>query len=346
MKKELFSGLKKIGFIIMILGMITLLSFLVMDIGKDSGNYLIITSPDCEDCDISVITKYLSSILPDYSSKEIDVYSAEGYALRYEFNIVTIPAIYFNRSIERSEAFKRNDDFRNLLKQGYGGGYLLTINSTHFIDTKAKIIQDYEMANGTVVDRLKVLDVDFEKIDKVPQIDFFLIPFDNYSNIIEREMKLVYDDLKDEAIFYPRFIVRQGNITGCEYLSCSQNGIMELHEVARELCGYYRIGPDFFFKYALLMNNDCDSYNADECWAEKMNSTDSLVIKDCYEDIGRNIIIDERKVSSGILNITRPIIFINGIEYDSLIDGESIKLAICKEYDISYMPESCVEEFL
>lgn len=342
MNKQISKGFKRIGMIILIIGIIAFFALLFMSIRpKKHLTYWVITDPDCKNvvCGTGSITEELNNLLPDYSSEIINVYSPEGINIRQEFNILKVPVVYFNLSLQDSDAYKNNDSFRNELIRG-NDGFLLSedvLNSTYFIDTKARIAYQFKL----YPDIMRVLYIQPMLVQTKPQIDFFIIPFDNESNKIEEQMRHVYDELKDNATFYPRFIVSQANITGCEYFSCSPHGLQELHEVARELCAYYDLGPDNYFDFAITMNRICNANNADNCWINAVDNTST--IRNCYDTDARGIIIDERNVASGVMNITKPTIYINGLLYNDSINSSIIKRAVCNEYNTSFMPITCKE---
>jgi hypothetical protein len=333
---------KAIIFII-IVGTIAATSYLIYNASiQPLKEYTLIITDEMTSDDLNHFQARVQTLIPDYSAKLVFSNETEISKL-----IKQVPAAYFDKSVNRSKYFK---EIKSMLVE-VDGGYIFPANyfqKQYFINADAKKQYLFE----TYSDNMKVLGVNYTSMFDKPQIDYFIYPLNSKSEDIDLEMarlSLATPYFLNQIQVYPRFIIRFGNDSDrCESLSCARTPL-ELNETARRLCAYYTGGLRAYYAYSLSMdkinkiiNNDSISYTSLEDFWKKF--TENLTLADanagfnvtnlmqCYNNLRRGILIDERNVASGVLNITEPTIFINGREYAGPIYAVNIGLKICEEY--------------
>lgn len=211
------------------------------------------------------------------------------------------------------------------------------------INENISIMHYYEKYGTNMV----ILGVNYTLMDKKPQIDYFIESMNQESNVLEEEMKKINKELGNNIIIYPRYTITKNlsNNSTCYDKGnyCSTKGIRELEQDIRELCAYYYIGTDEYYDFVTVTNRLCDLNNINTCWinATEIININTTQINKCYEEEKRDMMLDERRTTTGALKIINNQIFINARPYNGSINN--IKEAICQEYNQSTTPETCIK---
>jgi len=175
------------------------------------------------------------------------------------------------------------------------------------------------------------------KGDNKPQIDFFVMSYCPYGNIAEEAIEPVYQNLKDKAIFNPRYIVSKKS----DGTYNSLHGVQEFNQDIRELCVNKYMGIDKYFKFVLAMNKACSSSNADTCWeavAEGLG-LDTAKIKTCEKDEAAAMADKEIAATQALKVSGSPTVFIDGVKYGGARTPAGYQESLCAAYETA--PPEC-----
>lgn len=193
-------------------------------------------------------------------------------------------------------------------------------------------LADEEKAKAEAMKTLLGLD----KTDNKPQIDFFVMSYCPYGNQAEEAIEPVYQNLKDTAIFNPRYIVSK---TASTYNSL--HGVQEFNQDIRELCVNKYMGIDAYFKFVLAMNKQCTSGNADSCWENVANGLglDTVKIKACQKDEGSALADKEIQLADALDVSSSPTVFVEGVKYSGARSAQGFQQALCAGFTTK--PAAC-----
>jgi 2-hydroxychromene-2-carboxylate isomerase len=286
-------------------------------------------------CDTTNIVQVSQQLFLGTQVKNVDVSSEEGKALVTKYGIEVVPAYLFGKSMEQTQswtsrsdlasAFELKGDYYKLLDEVTGANYFVS-------EEKRK---EYYAAIGVV------------QGDNKPQIDFFVMSYCQYGNQAEEGIAPVYNLLKDKAIFKPHYVIYenyQGG--GTDYCMdsgklCSMHGIQEVHQNVREMCVLKYLGIGKWFDFALAMNKDCTSQNADTCWeaiATKL-SLDVAKIKVCEKDEAIALLTADKALGDKLKVSGSPTVFVDGDAYGGGRTPEAYKQGLCAKFDTA--PAEC-----
>ena len=189
-----------------------------------------------------------------------------------------------------------------------------------------------------------------EKVDSDVKVDFYVMSFCPYGNQAEEALQPVFEVMKKDVAFNPRYVIysnypQGGSSSYCldkDYNYCSMHGIQELNQDIRELCVNKYYGTDAFFKFAVAVNNKCSSGNADSCWQDVAKSLrlDVTKISQCQANEGLSLVAKE-KTDGEVLGVRgSPQVFINGQEYSGARTAAGYQQAICNAFGTN-KPKSC-----
>jgi protein-disulfide isomerase len=186
-----------------------------------------------------------------------------------------------------------------------------------------------------------------EKGDNKPQIDFFVMSYCPYGNVAEEAIEPAYQNLKDKAIFNPRYVVYANyGGGGSDYCIedgkyCSMHGVQELNQDIRELCVDKYMGIDNYFKFVLEMNDKCTSKNADTCWVQvaKDLGLDTEKISTCESDEGVELAKENYDACQALGVSGSPTVFIEGEKYSGQRTPQAFQAALCNAFEDA--PEEC-----
>ncbi len=300
---------------------------------------IIITEKDCADCDTTQIVEVTRKLFPRLAMEEIDVNSVGGKKLVRTYNLEKIPSYLFNSNIINTKEFKQNNDIQGSFEKT-GEGYKLkdeVTGAVTFIDPVKRAAYEARLAEEEKLakERLGM------KGDK-PQIDFFVMSYCPYGNQAEEAIEKVYQELKDKAVFQPRYVIysnyRGGGPKYCldkESKYCSMHGIQELNQNIRERCVYEDMGTKEFFEFTLAMNKKCNAQNADGCWegVAKELGLDTEKIAKCERERGIEFAKGDKELNDLLKVQGSPTLFIDGQAYNGARTPEGYLSALCAAFD-------------
>jgi hypothetical protein len=298
-------------------------------------DYIILNDKKCTTCDTTRIVQVSQQLFLGAKPKLVDVSSEEGKALVAQYNITVVPAYIFDKAVTQTKTWINTPDLGTAFEK-VGESYKLldeVTGATYFVSENAR--KAYYDAIGVKLG------------DNKPQIDFFVMSYCPYGNQAEEGIAPVYNLLKDKAIFNPRYVIYSNYQGGtADYCIdngnlCSMHGIQEVHQDVRELCVNKYMGIGKWFDFALAMNKNCTSQNADSCWeavATKLG-LDVAKIKTCEANEAVALLTAEQKLGNTLKVSGSPTIFIDGSSYSGGRTPEEFKTALCAAFDTK--PAEC-----
>jgi glutaredoxin len=183
-----------------------------------------------------------------------------------------------------------------------------------------------------------------------PNVKFFVMSFCPYGNQAEEVLEPVYNLLGDKVEWEPRYVIYSNYAAGypsyCldeENKYCSMHGIQELNQNVREICVWKYYDPTTWWKFVKLVNRNCNSRNADECWESyaEESGIDPEKIKKCEKEEAITLLEEELKLDQKYGVRGSPTIIINDERYRGGRTPEAFKSAICSAF--LDPPEECAE---
>ncbi|MFH1589454.1 MAG: hypothetical protein ABIB43_02720 [archaeon] len=291
---------------------------------------IVVTDDDCPSCDTSGIISTTKSLFPGAVVTTVDVDSAEGQALVKEHELVYLPSYIFDSNVVNTNSWITNTQLINSFKES-GEGYRIrdeAIGVTWFIDETKQA--EYFESIGIV------------KGDNKPQIDFFVMSYCPYGNQAEEGIAPVFDILGEKAYFNPRYVIYSNYGTGypdyCldeDSVLCSMHTVVELNQDIREACVAKYYGMQEWFDFALAMNSECTSSNADTCWkgvADSLN-LDKVAIGACESDEGYELMAANKALGDKLGVRGSPTVFIDGIAYNGARTAAGYLGALCAAFE-------------
>ena len=285
---------------------------------------VVLNEKTCSSCDTSGILGTTKQLFPGVVISNIDASSSEGKALISELNISVVPAYIFGSELVNTEAWLANEPLHGAFEKK-GERYKLldsVTGASYFIDEQARA--EYYSSIGV------------ELGDNRPQIDFYVMSFCPYGNTAEEAIEPVYQALKGKADFNPKYVISS---KGDGFASL--HGAQELNQDIREICVEKYMGVEDWFKFAIAINRQCSSQNADSCWEGVATSLglDTRNISACQEKEGSALAAEQVRLD-GILGVSgSPSIFIDGQAYDGQRTANGYKAALCSAFDTA--PAEC-----
>jgi predicted DsbA family dithiol-disulfide isomerase len=311
-------------------------------------NYVILNDDKCTDCDTTNLVQATQQLFLGASPRLVDVKSAEGKALVQKYSVSIVPAFIFDSGITQTSSWKKSGaQLQNYFDTLSDGKYKLkdtATGATYFIDENARTAYLAEQAklNKEKADALGVVTG-----DNKPQIDFFVMSYCPYGNQAEEGIAPAYNLLKGKAIFNPRYVIYANyGGGGPDYCLgsgkyCSMHGIQELNQDVREICVNKYFGVDSWFKFALAMNKNCTSQNADSCWENvaKGLGLDTAKIKSCQGSEAEALLKAEQALGDKLSVQGSPTVFVDGAPYAGGRNPDDFKTAICSAF--ATQPSEC-----
>lgn len=311
---------------------------------------IILTHPDCKTCDTSQIQSGVGEIFEGVKWKTVDVTTTEGKEIATAMGAETVPAFVFDPKMATTDEWTSTPNLQTAFELKAGKYKLLdrVVGATFFIDPvkRAEYDKKVKEAKDAANKALGIV-----KGDNKPQIDFFVMSFCPYGNQAEEAIAPVYDNLKDKAIFKPRYVIYSQYQGGAkEYCLdsgnlCSMHGVGELNQNIRELCVEKQLGTKAWFDFALAINKDCSAQNVETCWegtAKRLNY-DIAKIKDCQEKDGVAMMKAESELNKGFGIQGSPTILIDGDEFNGARSANGYQAALCKAFDEGKAPAECTK---
>lgn len=169
-----------------------------------------------------------------------------------------------------------------------------------------------------------------------PEIKFFVMSFCPFGNQAEAGLEPVYQLLKDKVTWSPRYIVSENNGS-----FESLHGPAELNQNVREICAFNLGNQDKWWQFVSLVNEKCDSQNADTCWTAQAKTAglDTAKISACEAGQKTALLRKEIAETQKYKASGSPTVVINGALYNGGRSPEDYKKAICSAFENP--PEEC-----
>lgn len=298
----------------------------------------ILNDASCATCDASAIRATSLELFPGATFKTVDASSTEGKALIEKYDLVYAPSYIFSASVVDTKTWSTRADMAGFFTKLSDGMYQLKDSASGadwYLDEDAR-----EAAMALLNEQLG-LDLN----DGKPQVDFFVMSYCPYGNQAEELLKPVFDELKGQAIFNPRYVI-YGSGSGCYTDTdgtqlCSLHGEVELNQNIRELCVLDEYGEEAWFDFALAMNDECTGTNADTCWsgvAEDLGY-DTATISSCFDENKITYAREQYELNRALGVSGSPTIFFEAQLYNGARSSNSYLAALCAGFDDA--PAAC-----
>lgn len=308
---------------------------------------IVLSSDACGECQelATELVATTESLFIGAQPRYVDVKSEEGEQLVEELGLKFVPALLFapevkdtymwGVNVQLATAFEDKGAWVKLLDEASG--------ASHWIDEAARKAEEEARA-------AKLQELGIDLTDDRPQMDFFVMSYCPYGNIAEEAIAPVYEVLKEDADFNPRYVwysnYNGGGPSFCiddESIYCSMHGVQEASQNVRELCVAKHYGMDEWFEFAMAMNTQCSYNNADSCWqavAENLG-LDTEKISNCEENEWLELVEPDKKLGDALGIAGSPQVFIEGAEFSGSRLPSAYQAAICAAFD--EQPDACSE---
>ncbi|MFC2136528.1 DsbA family protein, partial [Bacteroidota bacterium] len=290
----------------------------------------VLTDDDCPSCNTAQIVGVSKQLFPGAKITYVDIDDAEGQKLLETHDLTYLPAYIFESKVEETNTWITNTGIRSAFVES-GDGYRIRdeqTGATWFIDEQKQI--EYFEAMGIT------------KGDNRPQIDFYVMSYCPYGNQAEEAIAPVFEKLKGKADFNPKYVLYSnyggGYPSHCldeDAVVCSMHGIVELNQDIREACVAKYYGTQEWFDFALAMNKQCNSQNADTCWtgvAESLGLNTETIIT-CEANEGYDLMIADKTTGDALGVSGSPTIFIDGVQYSGSRTANGFLAGLCAAFE-------------
>ncbi|MGM5488862.1 MAG: hypothetical protein ACQESG_07990 [Nanobdellota archaeon] len=303
----------------------------------------VLTAEDCETCNPSQLITVSKNLFPGLEVTEVEATSEEGKALVENYNLEVAPSLLFESSVTETETWNQRPDLAQAFEQ-VDDMYKLRdsqTGATYYLDEEKRNAQE-EMLENYPEENLEALGYNSSK----PRLDYFVMAFCPYGNPADEAAAELQQAFGDEAEIVPHYIL---GVSGDQIQSL--HGEQEGNQGIRELCVLKELGEEKFYEFTLAANDQCTSENADSCWegvAEDVG-IDTGVITSCMED-KLAIAQEQADLNSNLVTLRQgqlvppsasPTFLLNGKAYTGGRDAESLKAALCAEFESA--PAVCDE---
>jgi protein-disulfide isomerase len=292
---------------------------------------VVVNDKNCAACDVTSIKATTKELFAGATFKEVDANSAEGKALIQKHSLVYAPTFLFPEVVTTTSTWTSQPQIVGFFDKT-ADGYKLK---------DAAIGAEWFLSE---VERQKFFASLYAKLgitagDNKPQVDFFVMSYCPYGNQAEELLKPVFDALKGQADFVPRYVI-YGQGTGCYADTdgtqlCSLHGAVELNQNIRELCVYYDLGEQAWFDFAIAMNSKCTSSNADTCWTDvaKTLGYDTAKIQSCFDTNKIKYAREQYDLGAALGVSGSPTLFFEGQKFNGGRTSNDYLSALCAGFD-------------
>ncbi|MBW2982882.1 thioredoxin domain-containing protein [Candidatus Woesearchaeota archaeon] len=297
----------------------------------------IVNDEDCTGCDTGQVESVTKNLFAGATFETVDASSQEGQALIEKHGLTYAPAYLFPDDVEETSSWQNQPDLKRSFIET-SDGYRLNpqaVGATWYFSEEKRLEEQAKTQEA----------LGLETGDNKPQVDFFVMSYCPYGNQAEELLKPVYDKLKGEAEFNPRYVIyNQGS--GCYEADdgtqlCSLHGEVELNQNVRELCVLDEYGTGKWFDFALAMNDECTSSNADTCWTDvaEAQGIDTDKVESCFEENKVAYAKEDYELGQMLGVSGSPTLFFEGEKYDGARSSNGYLSALCSGFDDA--PAAC-----
>ncbi|MFP4524002.1 MAG: DsbA family protein [Candidatus Woesearchaeota archaeon] len=304
----------------------------------------IVDDERCTGCDTGQVRSVTKDLFPGASFETVDASTPEGEALIEEHDLTFGPAYLFPAAVADTSSWQNQPN----LKQSFietSDGYRLdpqAVGATWYFSEEKRQEQDQKMESYPE-DNLDSLGATGDK----PRLDYFVMAFCPYGNPADEAASKLHDLFGDKVDIVPHYII---SVSGDTIQSL--HGEQEGNQGVRELCALEELGKDAFFDFTLEVNEECSSENADSCWTDAAEAAGVATepIKECFEEHRLDYAEEQGSLLESLKTERQgqlvspsasPTYLINGETYADGRDANSLKEALCAEFD--QPPAECDE---
>jgi hypothetical protein len=183
-----------------------------------------------------------------------------------------------------------------------------------------------------------------------PKLDYFVMSFCPYSNMVEEGMlQQVHDSFGRDIRIRPHYVIygSHWNPDNCMETRrgtfCSLWGIDELNQAAREVCVKNYYGLDTYYDFVTAINTNCNLNNVETCWEGVADSLDISTrrIERCERTSRMTRILSREQRYTNQFGVhASPTFFINGVQYEGPRTEADLTAALCSAIR-GRLPEAC-----
>ena len=272
----------------------------------------------CKDCDDSSVISQLKILFPGLKVENVDYGSEKGKKLYNDLNLTYLPAVLFDKSVQKGEGFTRVA--RWLEKKG--DYYSLRIGAS--FDPTREICDNGidDTGNG----KIDCEDADCANAmacrpEKNNTLDLFVMSHCPYGIMAMNAMKEVLEAFPD-INFSIHYIA---SVNGDQFSSL--HGQKEVQDDIRELC-VMKYAPDNYMDFIWCRNKNINS----DDWESCVNTTtmDLDKIRECSSsDEGKNLLKKDLQIAKDLKIGASPTWMANNRYLFSGIDAETVRKNLC-----------------
>ena len=230
-----------------------------------------------------------------------------------------------------------------------GAETILYISEDYQTILGAEAAQDVDELGASLDEALEALGLEYQGEEnneeeaetqaEIPEIQLFIMSDCPAGNMAEDNLLSVIKSLNGKMDFEPVYIISN---YGGKYASL--HGQYELDQDVREKLVFMMYGTQTWIDYVTAINEQCNSNNMKECWAEVAEQYDMDVeaIEAAFEEQFEDIVTSEAQKTMEAEITASPTLIVNGQYTKGAKNAESYQALICNGF--LELPEECGEE--
>ncbi|MGM5480108.1 MAG: DsbA family protein [Nanobdellota archaeon] len=318
---------------------------------QDTIGMTVITDSGCENCEqiieqIVQISEQQLFTNTTFEVTTVDASEREGEDMIQQYGLTKAPSFIFEKEIANTAGWTETPQLPQSFTELEDGSYKImdeAIGATYYLDEEKQEAQEAKLENYPQ-DNLQALGYEGDK----PRLDYFVMAFCPYGNPADEAAGELYDLFGDRVEIVPHYII---SVNGDSIQSL--HGEPEGNQGVRELCALKELGEEAYFDFTLAINDKCTAQDVDTCWEETAQEAgvDVSAIKNCYEENRLDIAQEESQTIENVVTeqqgslvppTASPTFLINGKTHSGSRDAESLKTALCQEFE-GTLPAECEE---
>ena len=290
-------------------------------------NLIVLNDKRCDSCNSSAVrvVNALKKIFPDLNVKYMDYSSNKGKTLFNQIKPIYLPAFLFDSSVKSASGYQQIQRYLD-----EKGQYLSLRVGSSFDPTKEICDNGKDDTGNGLVD---CADPDCKnslvcRNDIKNKLDLFVMSYCPYGRAAENSLKQVLENFDNKINLSVHFIANYDKSTD---KFSSLHGQKEVNEDLRQVCimKYY---PDNYkyMGYVWCINKGTNADNDWKSCAENNNMSVSLIENCSTSDEGKQLLIDNIKLSNEIGISASPTWLANNRYIFNGIDAKTVKDNFCK----------------
>ena len=306
----------------------------------------IVNDERCDNCDTSRMETVMRNLFPGVQAETYDVSSDKGQELVETYNLEMAPSYILGPKVTETKSWKNQQQIHVAFEEIDGSYKLKDAQSqaSWYIDDEKRAEEQAKKENYPQ-ENLDAMGYHEEK----PRLDYFVMAFCPYGNPADEAASELHNLFGEKVSIQPHYILSVNGDT-----IQSLHGEQEGNQGIRELCALEELGKEAFFNFTLAVNEQCSSSNADSCWegAAESAGVDVEAIKACMDERKITLATNHTQMNSKLVSEdsrtgelrqpgASPTFLINGKTYSGARDANSLKDALCEQFDTP--PAECQE---